>query len=97
MARILITGFCAVPGPTRSGVQLRQVVRALSALGMDTLRAVDRREVPPGLRLPSVDYRAVDVRDAGALAAACEGMEAVVHAFMNRWCIGSKASQLGLS
>ncbi len=29
VARILITGFCAVPGPTRSGVQLRQVVRAL--------------------------------------------------------------------
>ena len=30
MARILITGFCAVPGPTRAGVQLRHVVRALS-------------------------------------------------------------------
>ena len=31
MARVLITGFCAVPGPTRAGVQLRHVVRALSA------------------------------------------------------------------
>ncbi len=31
MARILITGFCAVPGPTRAGVQLRHVVRALTA------------------------------------------------------------------
>lgn len=31
MARILITGFCAVPGPTRAGVQLRHVVRALGA------------------------------------------------------------------
>ena len=30
MARILITGFCAVPGPTRAGVQLRHVVRALN-------------------------------------------------------------------
>jgi glycosyltransferase involved in cell wall biosynthesis len=30
VARILITGFCAVPGPTRAGVQLRHVVRALS-------------------------------------------------------------------
>ncbi|MBE7447654.1 MAG: glycosyltransferase family 4 protein [Kofleriaceae bacterium] len=30
MARILITGFCAVPGPTRAGVQLRHVVRALA-------------------------------------------------------------------
>src|SRR5262245_7195476 len=29
VARILITGFCAVPGPTRAGVQLRHVVRAL--------------------------------------------------------------------
>jgi glycosyltransferase involved in cell wall biosynthesis len=28
--RVLITGFCAVPGPTRAGVQLRHVVRALS-------------------------------------------------------------------
>ncbi len=31
MARVLITGFCAVPGPTRAGVQLRHVVRALSS------------------------------------------------------------------
>jgi len=29
--RVLITGFCAVPGPSRAGVQLRHVVRALSA------------------------------------------------------------------
>ena len=30
MPRVLITGFCAVPGPSRAGVQLRHVVRALS-------------------------------------------------------------------
>jgi glycosyltransferase involved in cell wall biosynthesis len=30
LPRVLITGFCAVPGPTRAGVQLRHVVRALS-------------------------------------------------------------------
>ena len=30
MARVLITGFCSVPGPSRAGVQLRHVVRALS-------------------------------------------------------------------
>jgi glycosyltransferase involved in cell wall biosynthesis len=30
VARVLITGFCAVPAPRRSGVQLRHVVRALS-------------------------------------------------------------------
>lgn len=69
--RVLVTGADGFIG--------RSLVRSLSALGMDTLRAVDRREVPPGLRLPAVDYRAVDVRDAAALAAACEGMEAVVH------------------
>ncbi|MCB9560933.1 MAG: glycosyltransferase family 4 protein [Kofleriaceae bacterium] len=31
MPRVLITGFCAVPGASRAGVQLRHVVRALSA------------------------------------------------------------------
>ncbi|HVV83767.1 MAG TPA: glycosyltransferase family 4 protein, partial [Kofleriaceae bacterium] len=40
MARILISGFCAVPGPTRSGVQLRQVVRALSGRHTVDLLAV---------------------------------------------------------
>jgi glycosyltransferase involved in cell wall biosynthesis len=30
VARVLITGFCAVPGPSRAGVQLRHVVRALA-------------------------------------------------------------------
>jgi glycosyltransferase involved in cell wall biosynthesis len=32
MARVLVTGFCAVPGPRRSGVQLRHVVRALTSM-----------------------------------------------------------------
>ncbi|HEY4180662.1 MAG TPA: glycosyltransferase family 4 protein [Kofleriaceae bacterium] len=30
MARVLITGFCAVPGPRRAGVQLRHLINALS-------------------------------------------------------------------
>jgi glycosyltransferase involved in cell wall biosynthesis len=30
--RVLITGFCAVPGPNRAGVQLRHVIRALTPL-----------------------------------------------------------------
>lgn len=30
MPRVLITGFCAVPGPRRAGVQLRHVIRALT-------------------------------------------------------------------
>lgn len=32
MPRVLITGFCAVPGPRRAGVQLRHVIRALTPL-----------------------------------------------------------------
>ncbi|HEY1555250.1 MAG TPA: glycosyltransferase [Kofleriaceae bacterium] len=31
MPRVLLTGFCAVPGPRRAGVQLRHVIRALTA------------------------------------------------------------------
>ena len=30
MPRVLLTGFCAVPGPRRAGVQLRHVVRSLT-------------------------------------------------------------------
>jgi glycosyltransferase involved in cell wall biosynthesis len=30
MPRVLITGFCAVPGPRRAGVQVRHVIRALA-------------------------------------------------------------------
>ena len=32
MPRVLLTGFCAVPGPRRAGVQLRQVIRALTPM-----------------------------------------------------------------
>ncbi|HEX7702152.1 MAG TPA: glycosyltransferase family 4 protein, partial [Kofleriaceae bacterium] len=32
MPRVLLTGFCAVPGPRRAGVQLRHVVRALTPM-----------------------------------------------------------------
>jgi glycosyltransferase involved in cell wall biosynthesis len=32
MPRVLLTGFCAVPGPRRAGVQLRQVIRSLTPL-----------------------------------------------------------------
>jgi len=32
MPRVLLTGFCAVPGPRRSGVQLRHVIRSLTPL-----------------------------------------------------------------
>src|ERR1041385_4885454 len=32
MPRVLLTGFCAVPGPRRAGVQLRLVIRAVAPL-----------------------------------------------------------------
>lgn len=32
MPRVLLTGFCSVPGPRRAGVQLRHVVRALTPM-----------------------------------------------------------------
>jgi glycosyltransferase involved in cell wall biosynthesis len=32
MPRVLLTGFCAVPGPRRAGVQLRHVIRSLTSL-----------------------------------------------------------------
>jgi glycosyltransferase involved in cell wall biosynthesis len=32
MPRVLVTGFCAVPGPRRAGVQLRHVIKALNPL-----------------------------------------------------------------
>src|SRR5579862_4773262 len=31
MPRVLLTGFCAVPGPRRAGVQLRHVIHSLTA------------------------------------------------------------------
>lgn len=32
MPRVLLTGFCAVPGPRRAGVQMRHVIRSLTSL-----------------------------------------------------------------
>ena len=32
MSRVLLTGFCSVPGPRRAGVQLRHVIRALTPM-----------------------------------------------------------------
>ena len=32
MPRVLLTGFCAVPGPRRAGVQLKHVIRALTPM-----------------------------------------------------------------
>jgi glycosyltransferase involved in cell wall biosynthesis len=61
--RVLITGFCAVPGPTRAGVQLRHVVRALTPLhNVDVLAVregdqayVERQGSVRILRVPTHD------------------------------------------
>ena len=46
MPRVLLTGFCAVPGPQRAGVQLRHVIRALSPLHTVDLLVVREGEQP---------------------------------------------------
>lgn len=63
MPRVLITGFCAVPGPTRAGVQLRHVIRALTPLhNVDVLAVregdqayVERQGSVRILRVPTHD------------------------------------------
>jgi glycosyltransferase involved in cell wall biosynthesis len=46
MPRVLLTGFCAVPGPRRAGVQLRHVIRALSPLHALDLLVVREGDQP---------------------------------------------------
>jgi glycosyltransferase involved in cell wall biosynthesis len=61
MPRVLLTGFCAVPGPRRAGVQLRHVIRALApAHAVDLLVAregdqayVERQGSVRVLRVPT--------------------------------------------
>lgn len=63
MPRVLLTGFCAVPGPRRAGVQLRHVIRALTPLhSVDLLVAregdqayVERQGSVRVLRVPTHD------------------------------------------
>ncbi len=61
MPRVLLTGFCAVPGPRRAGVQMRHVIRALTPMhGVDLLVSregeqayVERQGSVRVLRVPS--------------------------------------------
>jgi glycosyltransferase involved in cell wall biosynthesis len=46
MPRVLLTGFCAVPGPRRAGVQLRHVIRALTSLHSVDLLVAREGEQP---------------------------------------------------
>jgi glycosyltransferase involved in cell wall biosynthesis len=66
MARVLITGYCAVPGPRRAGVQVRHVIRALTpAHNVDLLVTregdqpyVERQGAVRVLRVPTHDQDA---------------------------------------
>jgi UDP-glucose 4-epimerase len=69
--RVLVTGADGFLG--------RGLVAALAGSGLERLVATDQREVPPERRLPGVEYAVLDVRDAPALAAACAGIDTVVH------------------
>jgi glycosyltransferase involved in cell wall biosynthesis len=63
VSRILITGFCGVPGPHRAGVQLRHLIRALTPVhAVDVLAVregdqayVERQGAVRILRVPSHD------------------------------------------
>lgn len=46
MARVLISGFCAVPGPRRAGVQVRHVIRALTPMHTVDLLVVREGDQP---------------------------------------------------
>ena len=69
MPRVLLTGFCAVPGPRRAGVQLRHVIRALTPLhNVDVLAVregdqayVERQGSVRILRVPTHDQGSSDL------------------------------------
>lgn len=46
MARVLISGYCAVPGPRRAGVQVRHVIRALTPMHTVDLLVVREGDQP---------------------------------------------------
>ena len=64
MPRVLLTGFCAVPGPRRAGVQLRHVIRALSPLHTVDLLVVREGEQPYVERQGAVRVLRVPPQDA---------------------------------
>ena len=64
MPRVLLTGFCAVPGPRRAGVQLRHVIRALTAMHAVDLLVVREGEQAYVERQGSVRVLRVPTHDA---------------------------------
>src|SRR5262249_38190683 len=64
MPRVLLTGFCAVPGPRRAGVQMRHVIRALSSQHAVDLLVVREGEQAYVERQGSVRLLRVPTHDA---------------------------------
>lgn len=68
MPRVLLTGFCAVPGPRRVGVQLRHVIRALTPLHSVDLLVVREGEQAYVERQGSVRVLRVPTHESGLRA-----------------------------
>src|SRR5215468_10642256 len=64
MPRVLLTGFCAVPGPRRAGVQLRHVIKSLTPLHSVDLLVVREGEQAYVERQGSVRVLRVPTHDA---------------------------------
>ncbi len=64
MLRVLVAGFCAVPGPGRASVQLGHVIRSLSRKALVDVLAARRGEQPYVERKPRVRYLRVPIPDA---------------------------------
>lgn len=64
MPRVLLTGFCAVPGPRRAGVQLRHVIRSLTPMHTVDLLVVREGEQAYVERQGSVRVLRVPTHDA---------------------------------
>jgi glycosyltransferase involved in cell wall biosynthesis len=64
MPRVLLTGFCAVPGPRRAGVQMRHVIRSLTPFHTVDLLVVREGEQAYVERQGSVRVLRVPTHDA---------------------------------
>ncbi len=95
MARILVAGFCAVPGPHRAGVQISHVLRALSSrhrVEVLTVRKgeqayVEQYRKTRMLRVPVPDGSAMDQIQAfrRALRRQLEGADYDIVHFRDGW------------
>src|SRR3972149_5398210 len=92
MARILVMGFCAVPGPHRAGVQMPHVLRARHRVEVLTVRKGDQPYVEQYrktrmLRVPVPDAPTLQQIEAfrRALRRQLEGAEYDVVHFRDGW------------